>query len=87
MSKDNGQGESGITELKTAAAELLQLLTAPDITESDLFPYGVNHVAITVKQGDAEITLEVSGPQNPHVHEHEDEDDWMLDPVDLDDEL
>lgn len=87
MSKDNGNGESGVAELKEAAAELLQLLAAPDIADSDLFPYGVNHVAITVKQGDSEITLEVSGPQNPHFHDHEEEDDWVMDPVDLDDDL
>ncbi|MGV3723786.1 MAG: hypothetical protein ACO1SX_23050 [Actinomycetota bacterium] len=87
MSKDNSDSQSSVTALKSAAAELLQLLVTPDITESDLFPFGVNHVAITVRQGDAEISLEVSGPQNPHVHDHDDEDEWMLDPVDLDDDL
>jgi hypothetical protein len=85
MSKDNG---SDIPQLQRAAAELLQYLVSPEISESDLFPFGVNSVAITVRDGDAEISLEVMGPPNPHIHDHDhDDDDWMIEPADLDDDL
>lgn len=85
MAKEDGGASLG--DLKAAAAELLQLLVSPEITESDLFPYGVTHVAISVRVGEAEVSLDVSGPDNPHTHDHDEDDDWIMDPVDLDDDL
>lgn len=86
MSKDNGRADSSVSELKAAAADLLRTLASTEIEESDLFPFGVNRVSISVKSGSSEIHLEVAGPDDAHVHDHDhghDEDDWMLDPDDL----
>ena len=91
MSKENS---AAITDLQAAARELLGFLTGPELADSDLFPYGVTHVALSVKVGDAEVQLEVSGPDHPHDHDHDhDEDDdgdhWLIDrgDADLDDDL
>jgi hypothetical protein len=93
MGKDSNAEAAAMTDLQSAARELLGFLTGPELAESDLFPYGVTHVAISVKVGEAELQLEVSGPDHPHEHEHDhdDEDDWLIDRgdaiSDLDDDL
>jgi hypothetical protein len=90
MSKENGRAESGVAELKAAAAELLRTLAGSEIEESDLFPFGVTRVSLTVKSGTSEIHLEIAGPDQPHFHDHshDDDEDWSLvdDLPDLDDE-
>jgi hypothetical protein len=91
MSKENGSSNGAVTDLKSAAQELLRFLAGPEMAESELFPYGVNAIAITVKNGDAEIHLEIGGPDHAH-HDHDEDDDegWFseVDELsDLDDDL
>lgn len=90
MSKENGQGDQVVAELKTAAQDLLRFLAGDEMSQSELFPYGVNAIAITVKSGDAEIHLEVGGPDHAH-HDHDEDDEEWFDEADelpdLDDDL
>jgi hypothetical protein len=90
MSKENGSSEHVVAELKSAAQDLLRFLAGQEMSQSELFPYGVNAISITVKSGDAEINLEVGGPDHAH-HEHDEEDEeWFSeadDLPDLDDDL
>jgi hypothetical protein len=65
-----------LREVRTTAEELLQELCGPTITDSPLFPYGINRVEVRVKAGDIEIRLEASGPD-----QGDDEDDWMASDV------
>jgi len=88
MSNESGQGDHVVAELKTAAQDLLRFLAGEEMSQSELFPYGVNAIAITVKSGDAEIHLEVGGPDHPH---HDEDDEEWFDEADelpdLDDDL
>jgi hypothetical protein len=91
MSKENGPNDRTVADLKSAAQDLLRFLAGPEMSESELFPYGVNAIAITVKNGDAEVRLEIGGPDHAH-HDHDEEDDegWFseVDELpDLDDDL
>ncbi len=82
MSKD-GQ-EASLADVKAAARELVQTAAESSVVAPDLFPYGVNRVAVTVKSGSIEVSLEISGPD--HSHESE-EDMWLeAEPNDLFDE-
>ena len=83
MSKSNGPSEprTAINELKSAAEDLLRFAAGVDLAESDLFPYGVNRISLQIKAGDAELNLEISGPD--HAHGHDDPDEWALDEEDV----
>jgi hypothetical protein len=79
MSKSEDQFGAGATlaEVRAAAEELLLRAAGADVSESDLFPYGVNQIAIHVKAADIEVSLEISGPD----HGHEEEEAWAEDGI------
>jgi hypothetical protein len=79
MSESNAGSASpaSLAEVKAAAEDLLARATGPDIADSELFPYGVNRVVISVSAGDIDIHVEISGPD--HAHEIDDEGEWLED--------
>ena len=85
MSKDSSQSDHPIADLKSAAEDLLRFLAGQEMSQSELFPYGVNAIAITVRNGDAEIHLEVGGPDHAHHDHEEDDEEWYGDVDDLPD--
>ena len=70
MSKENGHS---LQEVHAVARDLLRQAAGQEIAESDLFPYGVNHVSVTVRAGEIEVSLDMAGPD--HAHE-DDEFGW-----------
>ena len=76
MSQSTGptSADASFAEVKQAAQELLARASGPEIAESDLFPHGINRIAVAVKAGQIEMSIEISGPD----HSHEDvDDDWL----------
>lgn len=67
-----------LDEVRAAAVDLLTRVASPDLEESALFPYGVNKVTVRVKSGDAEVALEIAGPDRAYgaeaIFEEDDED-------------
>jgi hypothetical protein len=82
MSESNGQGGTGVplNEVKAAAEDLLLRIADPEAPLADLFPDGVSHLAVTVKAGDVEVTVEIRGIEHSHVSE--DEEGWLDDDMD-----
>ncbi|MFN3649369.1 MAG: hypothetical protein ACK47B_07280 [Armatimonadota bacterium] len=62
-----------IQDVKNAADEVLARLSGPELTASGLFPFGITQIAISVKAGDAEINVQIAGPD----HAHGDEGEWF----------
>lgn len=82
MSKnDDGAAGASLNEVKQAVAELLGLLSSPDLAASDLFPHGVNQISLHVRAGELAVSLEMSGPDHSHPHEEEGEE-WLEDDED-----
>lgn len=82
---DNKDQSRTLAEVKAAAEDLVRQAAGADITESDVFPYGVSRIAVSVRAGDIEIALEISGPDHGHGHEEEawiEEDDDLFDDED-----
>ena len=73
MSKENGHT---LQEVQAVARDLLRHAASQEMAESDLFPYGVNHVSVTVRAGDVEISMHMAGPDHAHGDE---EMDWPQD--------
>ena len=63
-----------VTAAKVAAITFSTLAIFPVF--SMLFPYGVNHVSVTVRAGDVEISMHMAGPDHAHGDE---EMDWPQD--------
>jgi hypothetical protein len=64
--------------VQAAARDLLRQAAATDLYQSALFPHGVNQLSLTVRAGDIEVSLELSGPDHSH-----DVEDLEIDPDDL----
>ncbi len=79
MSASNGS----ITAVREAAEELLMKASTPGLRESGLFPGGITRIAISVRSGDAEITVDVEGPPAPDVAEFDPDELWDEDDDDL----
>lgn len=77
---DKQEQTATFSEVKAAAEDLLRQAAGPDITESDVFPYGVSRIAVSVRAGAIEIALEVSGPDHAHGGE---EEAWLEEDEDL----
>jgi len=58
-----------LSEVKAVAEELLEQIAGQDLTETDLFPYGVNRMAVRVRAGECSIEIEMEGPDHPHTQE------------------
>ena len=86
-----GQNQSHLEEVKAAAESLLDRAASPELAASFLFPYGINRVAISVKSGDAEVSIELSGPDESDEDDDDfDEDDdelWLDEDFEDDEEL
>jgi hypothetical protein len=73
------QNNDSLEAVKAAAESLLDRAASPELAASFLFPYGINKVAISVKFGDAEVRIELSGPETSDEEDGEfDEDDDEL---------
>ncbi len=79
MSVNNGQPASGnsLSDVKNAAEDLLGKIATADLDNTDLFPYGINRVSVVVRAGDAEVQVEISGPD--HAHPHDEVEEWSDD--------
>ncbi len=89
MSKDNGQTDPAtlLEEVRATAEELLLRACSPGIQESGLFPYGINRLSIQVRAGEAEVSLEISGPEQAQQSDEDwDDDDDFFDDEDEDEE-
>jgi hypothetical protein len=69
-----------LAEVKAAALDLLARASGPDLAETDLFPYGITRIAVSVKALGVEVALEISGPD--HSHDEDEDDDWLEEDVD-----
>lgn len=76
MSEPAAPGSPRLDEVKAVAAELLRQAGGPEVMESPLFPYGVNRIAIRVRAGEIEVSMELSGPD----HRHAEEEEWLSEP-------
>jgi hypothetical protein len=70
---------SALAEVKAAVEDLLGKIAAADLDDTDLFPYGITQIVVTVRSGDAEVSVEVAGPDKAHDHDVE---DWEEDDLD-----
>jgi hypothetical protein len=80
MSQNHAQ--TSLEDVKAAAESLLDRAASPELAASFLFPYGINKVAISVKSGDAEVSIELSGPDgsdDDSDFDDEDDDELWLD--------
>lgn len=84
------QNNDSLDAVKAAAESLLDRAASPELAASFLFPYGINRVAISVKSGDAEVSIELSGPDESNEDDDfDDEDDdelWLDEDFEEDDE-
>lgn len=69
-----------LAEVKAAADDLIGRAARADVQDSDLFPYGVNRIAVSVRLGEIEVSVEISGPDHSHDPK---EEEWL--PEDDDD--
>jgi hypothetical protein len=86
------QNTDSLDAVKAAAESLLDRAASPELAASFLFPYGINKVAISVKSGDAEVSIELSGPEGSDEDDDDfDEDDedelWLDEDFEDDEEL
>ena len=85
-----GQNNDSLNAVKAAAESLLDRAASPELAASFLFPYGINKVAISVKSGDAEVSIELSGPEGSDEDDEFDEDDddelWLDEDFEDDDD-
>jgi hypothetical protein len=74
-----------LSEVKTVADEVLQRICRPEFL-ANVFAYGVNRIALSVKSGESEVALEISGPDHAHDEDEWTENGWMdEDDLDMDD--
>ena len=72
---------TSLSEVKATAQDLLSRIAEADLTETDLFPHGITHIAVSVKAGDIAVSVEMAGPDKGHSADDEDEE-WEEDDLD-----
>jgi len=70
---------STLAEVQAVAEEMIGKFAGADLAEGGLFPYGITRIAVSVTSGEVGITVEASGPDQPHPHdEHDDDEEWEI---------
>ena len=84
------QNTEALDAVKAAAESLLDRAAGPELAASFLFPYGINKVSVEVKHGDAEVKIELSGPDRAGEDDDDFDDDedelWLDEDFEDDDE-